>query len=183
LLTYLQLLRAERRASESLRGVLGQQSLEQALGGLAQPLVQGGRLADHVAQRVVVRSTVERVPPRDHLVHEQSQTPPVHALGVAALQQHLWRHVLLGAAETPRGPAHRSLPLLPVVRQRFPNLRGVSACNENHTHVRTKGAVARTTLGGGLAKEDRKVGAANIAFCSRCCGVRSPVVQRDQTRR
>lgn len=37
---------------------------------------------------------MERMLARDHLVHEQTETPPVHAVVVALLQQHLRRHVL-----------------------------------------------------------------------------------------
>ena len=52
-------------------------------GGGAEPFVDVGGLGDHVPQGVVVRGPVEGVAGRDHLVHQQPHTPPVHAVVVA----------------------------------------------------------------------------------------------------
>mmetsp|Transcript_88409 Transcript_88409/g.171222 ORF Transcript_88409/g.171222 Transcript_88409/m.171222 type:complete len:209 (+) Transcript_88409:818-1444(+) len=45
---------------------------------------------------------LKRVLPRQHLVHQQPQAPPVHHAPVPALQKHFRRHVLLGAAVAAR---------------------------------------------------------------------------------
>ena len=44
--------------------------------------------------------------PREHVVHQRPEAPPVHRLAVARPRQDLGRHVLDGAAE---GVGHRAL--------------------------------------------------------------------------
>ena len=45
---------------------------------------------------------MEGVTRSDHFMHEQAQAPPIHAEAVSLLQQHLWTHILLCAAEGAR---------------------------------------------------------------------------------
>mmetsp|Transcript_11936 Transcript_11936/g.24230 ORF Transcript_11936/g.24230 Transcript_11936/m.24230 type:complete len:330 (-) Transcript_11936:2835-3824(-) len=119
----LKLLRPEGGAAVPFRAVLGEQPQEEAPRSVAQPLVESRLPRDHVPEGVVVRAPVEGVAAGHHLVHEQAEAPPVDALCVPALEQHLGRHVLLRPAERPRREAHGPPPLLPVLRKRVSDLK------------------------------------------------------------
>ncbi len=55
--------------------------------------------------------TPERVLAGQHLAKQDAKTPKVHRRTVATLQQHLWRHVLLRAAERVGNDVRRVLCL------------------------------------------------------------------------